>query len=403
MAAEPDSGKQEDPDRNQTVYVTTDENGNTEKIIVSNHLNNRDGKDQLIDYSTLTDIENVKGDEEYTQDGDKLTWKADGSDIYYQGVSNEELPVSVTYSYKLDGKDVTADELAGKSGTVTIRVDYKNNNKVTEKVEGAKDQEVYTPFAMLTGMIFDSDSVSNIKVTNGKVVSDGSRSVVIGYGFPGLDESLKLENYEDLKDIDLPTYIEVTLDTDSFKMENSMTVATTGVFSELGLDDVKDLDDLKDKLSDLKDATDKLVDGSSDLKDGASDLSDGAGQLYDGTKDLKDGTSQLADGASQLSDGASQLSDGASQLSSGASTLKNGTASLASGASDLSSGANQVNAGAGSVNSGASQLASGAAQTNQGAGQLKDGASQLAAGASKTNDGAGQLKTGADQLAAGAS
>lgn len=71
-------------------------------------------KDTLEDASTLKDIENVKGDETFTQSGNKVTWQADGNDIFYQGTSESELPVTQKLTYYLDGKEVTPEELAWK-------------------------------------------------------------------------------------------------------------------------------------------------------------------------------------------------------------------------------------------------------------------------------------------------
>ena len=104
--------------KEETVYVIADNTGKEQKIIVSDHLINNDDKDTLEDASTLKDIENVKGDETFTQSGNKVTWQADGNDIFYQGTSESELPVTQKLTYYLDGKEVTPEELAGKSGEV---------------------------------------------------------------------------------------------------------------------------------------------------------------------------------------------------------------------------------------------------------------------------------------------
>ena len=119
--------------KEETVYVLADSTGKERKVIVSDHLINDENKDTIEDASTLKDIENVKGDETFKQDGSKLTWQADGNDIYYQGTSTKETPVSQTITYSLDGKEVKPEELAGKSGKVTIRFDYTNNETVKTK------------------------------------------------------------------------------------------------------------------------------------------------------------------------------------------------------------------------------------------------------------------------------
>ena len=91
-------------EKEETVYVNQDANGTVDEITVSDWLKNVAGKEDISDVSNLTDIENVKGDEEFQQKEDgTLTWKADNADIYYQGKSNAALPVGVKISYKLDG------------------------------------------------------------------------------------------------------------------------------------------------------------------------------------------------------------------------------------------------------------------------------------------------------------
>ena len=91
---------------------------------MSEHLFNRDGAEVLEDISSLKEIKNVKGDETFTQDGEKLVWQAGGKDIYYQGTTSAEAPVTQKVTYYLDGKEIQPEELAGKSGKVTIHYDY---------------------------------------------------------------------------------------------------------------------------------------------------------------------------------------------------------------------------------------------------------------------------------------
>ena len=417
------------PEKEETVYVNMDASGNVEKITVSDWLKNAAGSAELSDSSSLSDIKNVKGDETFTQDGEKLTWQADGSDIYYQGTTDKELPVTVKLTYYLDGQEISPEDLAGKSGKVKIRIDYTNNEKETVKVNG-EDREIYTPFAMISGMILSQDNFSNVKVTNGKVISDGSRNIVVGVALPGLSESIGLSDTEDLDDIDIPDYVEVEADTTNFKLDMTATVATTGVLDDLGIENLDDLKDLKDSLDELTENSLKLVDGSSDLADGTSDLKDGVDDLVDGVSDLSDGASDLYDGvkkvddgAGDLQDGAKQLADGAGDLQSGAAQLQTGAGSLQSGAGSLQSGARSLANGAGSVKSGASDLSDGATtlsnglntlntkskdlvdginQLNDGKGALVDGLNTLVKGITSADTGAKSLKTGVDSYTKGA-
>ena len=82
--------------KEETVYVNADASGNPQQITVSNWLKNAGSESNVEDQSDLTNIKNVKGDETFSENGDSLTWNTDGSDIYYQGQSNKDLPVSVS-------------------------------------------------------------------------------------------------------------------------------------------------------------------------------------------------------------------------------------------------------------------------------------------------------------------
>jgi len=173
------------PFKDETVYILTGADGAVEKIIVSDWLRNPYGSAKLQDRTTLLDVENVKGEETFTASGGKLVWDAQGGDIYYQGTTDKELPVDVAVTYLLDGRTVTPEELAGKSGRVTIRFDYTNRQFEMMDV-GGKQEKIYVPFAMLTGMVLDNDRFTNVEVSSGKVFSDGNRTVVMGLALPGL-------------------------------------------------------------------------------------------------------------------------------------------------------------------------------------------------------------------------
>ena len=103
--------------KEETVYIIADPAGNPTEMIVSVWLKNPDGADTLEDTTELSDIVTVKGNETYTDDGGgRITWAAEGNDIYYQGTTIKELPVIMTISYDLDGQPVSAEEQAGASG-----------------------------------------------------------------------------------------------------------------------------------------------------------------------------------------------------------------------------------------------------------------------------------------------
>ena len=291
------SGKAE---KEETVYIFTNAKGERQDIIVSNHLKNTGGADNLQDKTALSNIENVKGDESFKQNGENVDWKSNGSDIYYQGNTDKKPPVEIKVSYKLDGKDIEPEELSGKSGKVTIRYDYENNTGETKKING-KDEKVFVPFTMATALTLSNDKFSNITVTNGKVMSEGNNSVVLGLAFPKLAKSLGLDN----KNEKFPEYFEITADVKDFSLGMTLTAALPDMLSDL-------LESDKDMENKLQDNINKLIDGVDELKNGAGKLKDGTTKLKDKSDELSDGVKTLDNGAAKLSENITKLSDGAS-------------------------------------------------------------------------------------------
>ena len=396
--------KDNDADKDESVYLISDANGNVNKTIVVDHLKNKDKKDTLEDASNLSDIENVKGKEKFTQSGDKLTWQAGGKDIYYQGTATEEPPVTQKVTYYLDGKEISPEDLAGKSGKVKIRFDYTNTTSYTETVNGEK-QTVSVSFAAVTGLVL-GDGFENIEVTNGKAEVSDSSSVVLGYALPGLKDSLGIKDGDLDGDVNIPEYMEMTADVENFSMPAAMTFVVNA--SDYVSTDGIDTSDLDDMINDLKDASTQLQDGSKTLAEGTDTLADGlstlqsklgtfasgVGTLQSGLKTYTDGVSTLSGGLNTLGNstgalvsGADKLNSGAGQLASGSATLKDGLKSYTDGANGLAKGASDLDAGIGTLAEKSGTLVDGATK-------LDDGASQLSASASSINEGIKSLDTG---------
>ena len=64
----------------------------------------------------MQEIRNVKGNETFSRNGDSLVWDTEGADIYYQGETEEELPVEVNLTWYFDGKEVKPEELGFRCG-----------------------------------------------------------------------------------------------------------------------------------------------------------------------------------------------------------------------------------------------------------------------------------------------
>ena len=390
------SGEQADEGlfKEETVYVNADATGNSDEVTVSDWLKNSGSvSGNLTDESILKEIKNVKGDETFTENGDQLTWNTAGEDIYYQGTTDKELPVSVKLTYFLDGKEVKPDELKGKSGHLKIQVQYTNNEKKTVTVDG-KEEEVYTPFVMMTGMILPNETFSNVTIDNGKVISDGSRNIVVGFGMPGLKDSLDLDEEttkeaED-KGVTIPENFEMEADVTDFTMSSTFTVALTDLLDDMDMDNIIDVDSLKDSLNELEDAALELVSGSGTLADGASTLADGVSSYTAGADELNAGIQKYLGSNGELNGSVTEYVNGVGKVVKGVKDYTSGTNALANGVTSYVVGEQKIAAGAAQL----SQLSKGLEQVQT----AVDTLSKAADGKGEATD---DLVIAANQLAAG--
>ena len=365
------------PTKSESVYVFANADGSVKNTVVTNWLKNADKATRLHDISSLTDIQNTEGEEDFDAHGQSLAWNAQGNDIYYQGNTDKAAPIDLRVTYWLDGKETAATDMAGKSGHVRIRFAYQNNSHSIEYVNGAACT-VYTPFVCITGTVLDNKVFSNIATKNAKTINDGNRTLVGGYALPGLRTNLDLD--ED--DFDIPDYFEIEADVENFEMGTTVTLASSSLFDSLNTDEL-DTSELGDALNELSDAMGQLIDGTSKLYDGV-------GQLDKGGKQLSDGAAQLADKTAALPESAKKLAQGAVALVKGTGALAEGTNDLAEGLDDATEGSEALVAGNRQISEGLNQLANGTTDAEgyktspglkdaaESTGQIRDGISSLA-------------------------
>lgn len=307
--------------KEEAVYVNADATGTIDEVTVSNWLKNSGSvSGSLTDASTLKDIKNVKGDETFKASGDTLTWNTDGEDIYYQGTTDQDLPVSVKLTYYLDGKEIKPADLKGKSGHLKIQVDYTNKEKKTVSVDG-KQEEVYTPFVMMTGMILPNETFSNVTIDNGKVISDGSKNIVVGFGMPGMKESLNLDESK-TEDLTIPESLCVEADVTDFTMSSTFTVALTDLLDDIDFDNIVDVDSLKSSLDELEDAALQLVSGSDTLADGAGTLADGVNSYTEGADTLNDAIQKYLGSNGELNGSVTEYVNGVNKVVKGVQVIQ---------------------------------------------------------------------------------
>ena len=311
--------------KDETVYSKLDASGSNYKTIVSTHIENTENEELIKDLSDLLNVKNTSGDETFTQDGSTFTWNANKNDIYYQGESQKDLPIECKVKYELDGKELSANEIAGKSGKVKITLQYTNKEERTVTVNGKK-VKMYVPFVVVAGTIVKNENNQNITISNGKIIDDGTKTTVIGMAMPGLQESLGVSADE----VEIPSNIEITMDATDFETNGIFSYVTPKVLEE---EDIKAFD----KLDEIYAQVNTLQSSMNQIQEGANTLKDGAKTYSEKSQEFNNAMNQVSEGVSSVNSNYSQIDTGITTINQGSTSLKNGAEQLNAGIGELSS------------------------------------------------------------------
>ena len=328
-------------------------------------------------------------------------------------IANEEtLPVELQIQYYLDGTEISASELAGKSGHVKIIYNFSATSTYQNKL---------VPFLTVTGLNFDSTKFSNIKIDSGKIISESDSITLIGYTFAGLSQDLNADF--------LPSNFTIEADTTNFELGTVYSFATNELFAELDTSKLTSIDGIINSINDLSNGLDQIIAGSNDLTNGIDTLATGISKLQLGANNLESGANNLAASITKLSNGLNSvvafdnevlakaygvvdqvtataenliakydldpalvaeltapIVEYYNKINTAVTTYTGNIEALANGASELSVGANN--------------LAAGTTELKNGINSLSAGAAQLSAGSHTLNQGLNTFKTsGIDKLA----
>ena len=251
--------------KDETVYQKLNSDGTVKNIIVNETLINNKKSDTINDYTILKNIINVNNDSTYKIDGNSLVWDAMGSNIFYQGTTDKKLPISLSITYKLNGKNIELVDLLGKSGKVSITLKYTNNDKHIVSINGKKTT-LYTPFVVATGTILDSSNFTNVSISNGRIIENGTKTIVAGISSPGLYESLGLD---DFKGMDTIT---ISFDVEKFELASIYSVITPKLLDSTDLTMFDKLDEVYTSIDALQENMDIIEAGTNEIAKGSTEL-----------------------------------------------------------------------------------------------------------------------------------
>lgn len=311
-------------EKTETVYSVLNSDGSISDTIVSSWLHDEDGINNIKETLNLTDVKNIKSNEKPSKDGNTYTWNAKGNDVYYEGTATKQLPVSVKLRYELDGQEMSAKDMEGKSGHLKLTISFTNNYSQVKNINGKSI--VIHPSYLAGGMLnMSTGKFSNVKCESGKIVNDGTNEMLVFANIPGLNETLRSAGLDKVNNqLGISDDVTVEADVNDFDLGSIMVGMTNEIDLASELGEIGSVSELTDGIDQLIEADDQLIDGSK--------------QLYDGTTQLKEQAAPLTGSSDQVR----QLSSGAIQLNDGVKALQTGITQYTAGASAINEGVNQL-------------------------------------------------------------
>lgn len=340
--AETDSQKEE------VIYIMADAAGEVRDVYAVNIF----GKGSHTDYGDYQNLKilNTKDELKTLTDGYSFTTEADK--VYVQGtLPDAEIPWDISIRYFLDGKELSAEELAGKSGKLEIRFQVQKNAKCkTDFYEGCALQADFT---------LDTKICKDITAPDATLANVGANKQLTYTILP--NKGIETSIFADVTDFEMPSAA-----INGVKLNLNMTVDT----------------------SEFSDKIEELTDGIGKLDDGAKSLSDGTDSLKDGTKSLKDGSQKLASGADTLDSGIAKLEGGVKSVQDGLNALYEQNDALSGGSSQVKDALDTIQSALNSVSADTESLRT-----------LLDASGKIAEGITSLQSGADALQQGASYAA----
>lgn len=339
-------------EKKETVYTLLDGDGTVSKTIVSSWLHDEDGLRNIQEILDLSNVENVESNVEPKVNGNLYTWNTEDTDIYYQGDCHKKLPVNFEIKYYLDGKEITADKLQGKTGHLSIKINMKPNVSQTVMIQN-QPVTIHPSFLCAAGMILDNETVKNVEGNNGRVINDGSHEAYVFASVPGLKQTLDEMGLHTLTDkLSLVEETSIEADVENFSLDSFF----IGMSNEIPFENLFESSSVTSGIQSLMSAGDQLLNGSKALQEGIHLMNQESQPLTSAYPQIEnlaqssvlmhEGTTSLYNALNEYTSGVEAIDKGNKQLYSVPKGIKDagdGTQNLHIGAQKLQSGIERIN------------------------------------------------------------
>ena len=152
----------EQPQKDENVYVTLNGDGSVAGVYVVNEYVLEQETD-IVDYGDYTEVKNLATTDELVLEDGKVTVTAPEGKFYYQGYLEDKcIPWEISITYLLDGTEMSASELAGKSGKLKIILEVKDNK--------ASEDEFFDNYLVQGTVTLHTENCSNITAEGGEIL-----------------------------------------------------------------------------------------------------------------------------------------------------------------------------------------------------------------------------------------
>lgn len=332
-----------DSAKEEVIYVMADASGDVRNVYAVNIF----GRGSHVDRGHYTDLKVLNTTDKLKSIVDGYSFTTDEEKVYVQGtLPDAEIPWDISIKYYLDDQEMSAEDIAGKSGKLKIAFRITRNEECTS--------DFYEGCALQADFTLDTKLCRNIISPDATIANVGSKKQLTYTILPN-------------KGIDTMICADVT----DFEMTGA---AINGI--KLNLNMAVDTSEFSDRIN-------ELTDGIGKLDDGAKTLSDGTGTLKSGTKDLKDGSKKLASGVDSLDSGISALESGVKTVQDGLNALNEQNETLNGGSAQVRDALNTIQEALDSVSTDTEKLR----ELMDASGQIKTAVSELKNGADSVRQG----------------
>ena len=170
--------------KEEVVYINLNHDGSVKEIYVVNIFNlDADGK--VIDYGEYESLRNMTATNAIGYEDSVVTVDAKAGKLYYEGkLKSDVMPWKIQIHYYMDGKEYTAEQIAGKSGDLKITMSIAKNDECAGNF--------FEGYALQTSLSLDTTKCKNIKAEGATLANVGKNKQLTYTILPGKGANVEI-------------------------------------------------------------------------------------------------------------------------------------------------------------------------------------------------------------------